>query len=196
MIALHDVGRDLTGDGVPDLVVEEFTGGMHCCTQAVVIGLGDALRVHGTINGADGDIVFGDLDHDSVPEVTVRDFRLAYWRDYDFADTQAPEVILRFQDGTYRAACDLMREPAPDSATLAAKARELRDDWDGGDPPADLFGYAVDLVYQGQADAAWRFLDLAWPASIPGKTEFVRDLRAELSNGPCWSEPPHPRPTT
>lgn len=196
MIRIHDIGRDITGDGVPDVVVETFTGGIHCCTQAVVLGLGDALRIHGTIDGADGDVEFEDLDRDGVLEARINDWRFAYWRDYPFAETQAPEVVLRFKDGGYRPACDLMREAAPDSTTLRARARELRDDWDDGDPPADLYGYAVDLVYQGHADLAWRFLDLAWPSGIPGEAEFVRDLRAQLSNSPCWSEPPSARPAT
>src|SRR5579864_4241233 len=28
------VGRNITGDGVPDLVVSEYTGGAHCCFLA------------------------------------------------------------------------------------------------------------------------------------------------------------------
>lgn len=195
-IQLHQIGRDITGDGVPDLVIEESTGGMHCCTQVVVLGLGDPLRVHGTIDGADGDVTFEDLDRDGIPEVRLQDWRFAYWRDYAFAETQAPEVILRFRDGAYRPACDLMRDDPPDAAALAAKARELRGDWESGDPPADLYGYAVDLVYAGHADLAWRFLDMAWPATIPGKAEFLRDLRSQLANSPCWSAPPAPRPAT
>lgn len=195
-IQLNQIGRDITGDGMPDLVIEEFTGGMHCCTQVVVLGLGDPLRVHGTIDGADGDVTFEDLDRDGIPEVRLQDWRFAYWRDYAFAETQAPEVILRFRDGAYRPACDLMRDDPPDAAALAAKTRELRGDWESGDPPADLYGYAVDLVYAGHADLAWRFLDMAWPATIPGKAEFLRDLRSQLANSPCWSAPPAPRPAT
>ena len=195
-IELDHIGRDITGDGVPDLVVTEFTGGMHCCTLVVVLGLGDSLRVHGTIDGADGEVEFEDLDRDGVVEARLQDWRFAYWRDYPFVETQAPEVILRFRNGSYGPACDLMRKAAPDSAALAARARELRDHWEDGDPPADLYGYAVDLVYQGHADLAWLFLDVAWPPGIPGKADFIRDLRAQLSDSPCWSEPPSPRRAT
>jgi hypothetical protein len=195
-MTLREIGRDLTGDGVPDLVVEEFSGGAHCCTVDVVLGLGESLEAHGTIDAEDGDVAFEDVDHDSIPEVRYPDFRLRYWRDYAFAETTAPDVILRFRDGAYRPACDLMRTPAPDAATLAKQARDLRGDWDSGDPPADLLGYVVELVYHGHADLAWQFLDTAWPAPIAGRTEFLRDLRAQLSHSPCWSEPPAPRPTT
>jgi hypothetical protein len=189
------LARDITGDDVPDVVVEQFSGGMHCCIQTTVLGLGAALQVHGTIYGGDGDVEFEDLDRDGAMEARVGDWRFAYWREYAFVETQVPEVILRFTPQGYRPACDLMATPPPDSAALSDKARELSDGWTAGDPPPELWGYAVELVYQGHARRAWRFLDLAWPPSIPGKHEFVRDLRSRLQGSPCWSEPPSERRT-
>lgn len=194
-IRLLHIGRDITGDGVPDVVVEQFSGGMHCCTQSTVLGLGPALHDYGTINGADGEVEFEDADGDGVLEARIGDWRFAYWREYAFVETQVPDVILHLTPEGYRPACDLMREPAPDSAALADKARELSDGWTTGDPPAELWGYAVELVYQGHAGLAWHFLDLAWPRTIPGRTEFERDLREQLQGSPCWSEPPKTRPS-
>jgi hypothetical protein len=187
---LELVGRDITGDHVPDAVVRTFSGGMHCCAQAIVLGLGTSLRRLGTIDGADGDIVFDDLDNDSIPEVKIGDFRFAYWRDYPFAETQVPDVVLAWRAGQYRPACDLMREDPPTPAMLTRKARELTAGWSEGDPPVGFWGYAVDLVYGGHPDIAWRFLDRAWPAAIPGKDEFTADLKEKLRGSPCWSPPP------
>ncbi len=191
---LEWIGRDVTGDHVPDVVVQVFSGGMHCCSQAIVLGLGPVLRRLGTIDGADGDIVFEDVDGDGIPEVKINDFRFAYWREYAFAETQAPDVILAWREGGYRPACDLMKEDPPGPATLARRTRELTQGWTTGDPPAALWGYAVDLIYGGQADLAWRFLDRAWPSSIDGKDEFLQELRERLRGSPCWSPPPPPRP--
>jgi hypothetical protein len=187
---LELVGRDLTGDRSPDVVVRQYSGGMHCCSQATVLGLGPTLVNYGTIDGADGDIEFDDIDNDGVMEAKVNDFRFAYWRDYAFVETQAPDVILRFRGGGYQPACDLMREDAPDNATLNRRARELTDGWNAGNPPAEFWGYAVDLIYGGQADLAWHWLDRAWPRAIGGKDEFLGDLRDKLRGSPCWS-PPH-----
>jgi len=188
-VRLEQVGRDLTGDHVPDVVIQQFSGGMHCCTQATVLGLGDTLRNLGTIEGADGDVTFEDVDGDGRYEAKVGDWRFAYWRDYPFSDTEVPDVVLRFRDGTWSAACDLMRENPPTERELQARARQLTTGWADGDPPADVYGYAVDLVYQGHPDLAWRFLDLAWPTRIGGKADFVRDLRERLQGSPCWSPP-------
>jgi len=190
----ESVGRDVTGDRVPDVVVYQFSGGMHCCTQASVLSLGTAFAIAGTIDGADGDVEFEDEDGDHVPEVKINDFRFAYWREYAFVETQAPEVILRYQPGGYRAACDLMREDAPDQASLDRRARELTDGWQDGDPPAEFWGYAVDLIYAGQAELAWRWLDRSWPSGIGGKAAFIAELKERLRGSPCWSPGPEAQP--
>jgi len=194
-IRLERVGSDITGDGVPDVIVQAFTGGLHCCTQAIILSLGDTLGDLGVIDGADGEIEFEDLDGDSLPEARIGDWRFAYWRDYAFVETVAPSVILKFQGDAFRPACDLMRDDPPDERTLRQRAAELSRGWVAGDPPPDLWGYAVDLVYAGNADAAWHFLDLAWPERVGGKTEFIYDLRDRLTDSPCWSPAPGQRPS-
>ncbi len=186
---LELTGKDITGSHVPEVVVQTFSGGMHCCSQATVLGLGPSLTQLGTIDGADGDIVFEDLDGDGVPEVKIGDFRFAYWRDYSFAETPVPDVILAWRQGAYRPACDLMRENAPSPATLTRKSHELTRGWANGDPPPGFWGYALDLIYQGHADLGLRFLGRSWPDSIPGKDDFVKDFTEHLRGSPCWSPP-------
>lgn len=47
--------RDLTGDGTPDLIVGQYSGGEHCCTAATVLELGkDTVKPIGRIDGIDG----------------------------------------------------------------------------------------------------------------------------------------------
>ena len=47
--------KSLTGNGVPDVVVGQYSGGDHCCTVATIIELGkEAVRVLGRIDGLDG----------------------------------------------------------------------------------------------------------------------------------------------
>ena len=47
--------KSLTGDGVPDAVIGQYSGGDHCCTVATIIELGpDAVKALGRIDGMDG----------------------------------------------------------------------------------------------------------------------------------------------
>ena len=47
--------KSLTGNGVPDVVVGQYSGGDHCCTVATIIELGkEAVAVLGRIDGLDG----------------------------------------------------------------------------------------------------------------------------------------------
>lgn len=183
-------GQDLTGDGQPDLMLIEFTGGLHCCTRATILGLGRTFKDYGTVDGADGEVTLEDVDRDGVPEIRVGDFRFAYWRDLPFSETPVPDLVLRFRGDGYEVACDLMREPPPDEATLRETARELGRSWQTGDPPAELWGAAVAMVYAGNPDQAWRLLEIAWPPGNAGREEFLRELRARLVDSACWRPAP------
>jgi hypothetical protein len=47
--------RDLTGKGLPDVIVGQYSGGAHCCTVATILELGkDAVTPIGSIDGIDG----------------------------------------------------------------------------------------------------------------------------------------------
>ena len=47
--------RDLTGHGVQDIIIGQYSGGTHCCTIATILELGnDAITTIGRIDGIDG----------------------------------------------------------------------------------------------------------------------------------------------
>jgi hypothetical protein len=54
--------RSLTGNGLPEVVVGQYSGGEHCCTVATIIELGkEGVAVLGRIDGLDG-LPFEGLD--------------------------------------------------------------------------------------------------------------------------------------
>jgi len=72
-------GADITGNGRPDVIVYEWTGGAHCSFIARVFELGDRCEKLATIDGVHGTPAFVDVDRDSVPEVVIYDWSFAYW---------------------------------------------------------------------------------------------------------------------
>jgi hypothetical protein len=109
------IGTDITGEGKPDGVVSEWTGGAHCCFIFHVFELGDVFREIAKINAQHSDgASFVDPHHDGHYEFEGNDWAFAYWKT-SFAESPAPRIILKYRDGRFRLALDLMERAAPSS---------------------------------------------------------------------------------
>lgn len=191
-----ETGEDLTGEGHPDVVVQAFTGGAHCCFSTVVYDLGETARkvLETPLSNCDG--IFEDLDDDGVFEYITCDDLFAYAY-CPYAFSPAVRVVLRY-DG------EKGYVPAsPEYASLyeqdIALDTELtgRDDtagWDGTKKCAVL-PLVLDYLYTARPQDAWDALvthyaeadrDLLWtevvsavtgsPLYAPGEAPV--DLRA------------------
>jgi hypothetical protein len=47
-------------------------------------------------------------------------------------------------------------------------------------------GRMLDLIYAGNAAAARRLYNLAWPSDRPGKAEFLTEFARQLNSGELW----------
>jgi hypothetical protein len=197
-VALVKMGTDITGDGQPDLVVSEWSGYANCCLTIHIFELGPTVRKLGSIDAEFGDsgphFVHPDKNSKTAGlAIQIHDWTFANWQ-ADFADSPAPTVFLRYRDDEYRVAPDLMRAQVLQPPGLAARADEVRNyapsakggGWPQADVSPQLWGTMLDLIYSGHADAAWKFLDAAWPAKMKGKEVFARDFRAQLAKSPYW----------
>lgn len=184
------VGRDITGRGVPNLVLSAWSGGAHCCYTYHILELGETVRQVAALEVSHaGQSHFEDPDNDGKLKLVTADFTFAYWK-ASFADSPAPPVILEYRDGLYRLAGRLMLKPAPDEERLAGLAKGVSEAeaWQRNDLPAALWKIMLDLIYTGNADAAFRFADRAWPEAVTGKEQFLADFRAQLMLSPYWVE--------
>ena len=98
---------DLDGDGEPEVIVDVFTGGAHCCFLAQVYSLqpGPARDLVPTYsrterNFADPGYALDDLNGDGVPEFASADGRFAYAIS-SFAGSGFPLQVLRFHNGGF-----------------------------------------------------------------------------------------------
>ena len=182
---------DKTGDGTPDIAVEYYSGGAHCCFEITFFELGDQVKQLKTI-GTDNDRMTaiarkpgGGLRFQFTEQA------FAYWN-INFAQSPMPVVTYEFnKSDDLIARFDLMRKPAMSLAKLkrdavAAKAKinlnpytspeENFNDWE-----EPFWGYMLDLIYSGREDQAWQYFDLVWPAKKKGKEKFLADFKEQLA---------------
>lgn len=182
-------GKDVTGDGLPDLVIESYSGGAHCCFTYFVFSLGEEFKKIAQIEGYDSQFEFADLDGDNVPDIRGRDMTFRYW-ETSFAESPAPVIILRYDGETYSLATTLMKQPYPSGSEYTRKFQEIKktEEWREGRVPPILWGYMLDLIYTGNGELAWKIIDTAWPKKRKGKKEFLTKFKEKLSEGPYWED--------
>ncbi|MBN1450961.1 MAG: hypothetical protein JW963_08105 [Anaerolineales bacterium] len=158
--ALHDLtGSDLNGDGYPDLVVETYSGGAHCCFGTQVFSLRPAvaaLILQKPETNAGG--YFEDLDADGIFEFITYDDSFAY-QYCPYAAGVTVKVIMAYNAGQDRYLPASPRFPeqyAEEIATHEGRAQyapgELGE-WDNTNICA-ILPLALDYLYAGQPDKA------------------------------------------
>jgi hypothetical protein len=185
-------GEDLTGNGLPDFIIRDDTGGSGCFGASWLIELDASQPRSGlTLIGMfDYCGRFEDVDGDGVVEFIAGDRTFAY-RWTSGADSPQPQVILRLREGLWVAALDLMRQPPLSEGEIDARLagfRNARPDWDGRF--AALLAVSLDLIYTGNADQAWRLLEQGWPVGEGKFTHggFAAQLRGALAESPFAAE--------
>jgi len=185
-------GKDINGNSIPDIVLTNYTGGAHCCFEMFIFELGKKFKQLVELSG-DNEPRLEDLDDDGIPEIIHSSSVFTYWH-VSFAGSYLPQYVLKFKDGSYRLAKELMKKPAPDDSSLRQVAANIKlDDTPWGasedffEDPA-LFARMLELIFAGNIDAAWKFLDYAWPETKPGKEKFKEDFIKQLSTFEYWDE--------
>jgi hypothetical protein len=192
-------GMDITGAGNPNAIVSEWSGGAHCCFTMHIFEIGNHFKEIARIEADHSDGAhFVDLDHDGFYEFEGNDWAFAYWG-ASFMDSPAPRIVLKYRDGRFRLAFDLMRKPRPSHEDLAKMAHDIRSD-SGWSPeatgdcdescgvPVALWKNMLDLMYGGHADLAWQLLDESWPARQNAKSAFVGHFCKQLSGSRYWRD--------
>jgi hypothetical protein len=198
-------GTDVTGEGHPDVVIETFTGGAHCCFSTLVYDLGPTLTqvLHTPESNCGGQ--FEDLDGDEVLEFVTCDDLFAY--SYcPYASSPAVQVILQYEaDQGYVPTSPRFAHLYAEAVALhtrmaeGASAGELGE-WDGTTKCA-LLPLMLDYLYTGQGDQAWAELDrlYTYPDKLLFWAEVVQAVNSSLlytvaGSPPAVSLPPYYMP--
>jgi hypothetical protein len=158
--AIHDLsGTDLNADGYPDLVVETFSGGAHCCFGTQVFSLrpsGAALILQKPESNAGG--YFEDPDADGVFEFITYDDSFAY-QYCPYAAGVTVKVVMAYDSGQDRYLPASPRYPEQYTEEIATNEQRALaapgelGEWDGSNICAVL-PLALDYLYMGQPDLA------------------------------------------
>jgi hypothetical protein len=195
---LLKMGRSITGDKQPNLVVSEYTGGGHCCFTFNVFQIGDTFKLLDSVDTRNGSVSdFKDVRGDGNVELVMYDWTFEYWNAC-FVESSAPMVILHYQNNKYRPDLELMRKPAPTQKELLQlvndmkplfASKKMRDDSNNNlKVPPQLWGKMLDLIYSGNMASAWKLWDLSWPAKHPNKAEFLKEFTKQLQTSPYYKD--------
>jgi subtilisin-like proprotein convertase family protein len=151
--------RDLEGDGEPEVLVDLFSGGAHCCWYTNAYRWSPSRARYLLSVGFWGDLPprLTDLDGDGRPEFRTGDDRFAYVFT-GFATSVFPIRIFRFDHGRFR---DVTRAFPPlvahDAAQLYALYRSERRK-PNGDVGGILPAWLADEYLLGRGPAGWPVL--------------------------------------
>jgi hypothetical protein len=173
-------GHDITGEGDPDLVLERYTGGAHCCFSVIVYNLGPTPTKVLETRESNCSGRFEDLDGDSVPEFITCDDLFAYVY-CPYAASPMVQVILRYEPGRgYVPAsphfAQLYAEVIVQHTGLAEGATaEGMGEWDQT-TKCGVLPLVLDYLYTGRADRAWEEFSrlYAYPDALLFWAEIVR----------------------
>jgi hypothetical protein len=182
-VGLHDAsGRDINGDGKPDLVIEGTTGG-HCCWTYVIVSPTPVRKLaqltnertldftdrngRMTISGQDGVFDFFQGSPSFSPRADVF--------------LQVDGTTLRDAAGEFRADYDRQIADARKKITPQAleKFRNLGALPDNAEVRAAILTVVLEYLYSGREQEAWKALAETWPESTRDKVKkLIIDTKA------------------
>jgi subtilisin-like proprotein convertase family protein len=181
--------RDLDGDGEPEVVVDFYWGGVHCCFYTDVYRYVPRLRTYRPTVGFWGNLSarLVDLGLDGRPEFRTADNRFAY-AFTSFAGSAFPLRILRFDHGRF---VDVTRRfPRLVRRDAAALYWSYRSALRGRDPDVRgiLAAWLADQYLLGRGPSGWGLLERAERRGQLGRSDdpwvsgkkYLRALRAFL----------------
>lgn len=195
------IGKNLTGDGKPNLVLRTYSGGANCCTDVHVFELGEQFRHVARFDARNAEgVSFEDLDKNGILTVSMAD-----WHYIDviapMIASPAPRITFRYRDGCYQLAPDLMKKPAPAKEELKKFAQEIRQlfeqaqkkpeeadkiltRWNQEYPVPQLWSKMLNLIYTGNENEALNLFEEAWPETFPGKQKALKRFNALVDGSP------------
>ncbi len=194
---LFHPGDDITGDGIPNLVVIYNGGGNSSFNQSCyVFSLGDQFHLIQCL--PEGKFV--DINQDGKLDCIAYQPGFTFWHACH-AGSPLPKIVYEYCDNEYLLAPALMYQPLSKEEEInkiieevkrrcaKAKKEKWRDAhcWHNEEVYLDssVWSYMLNLMFSGHPDEAYDFLDKIWPEGEKGKSYFIYDFEKPL-NETIW----------
>jgi len=178
-------GEDITGNGVPDLILTAYSGGAHCCYTFFIFEIEapgrfrEVAAIHASHGGR-----FEDVNADGAMDFVMADWTWAYALTC-FACLSPPEVVLLFTDGSFEIAPEFMLGPPP-AETPEQFAARMRSRSNGSElnDPVPLYDEMLKRIYAGHAESAWHLFNAVWKPEFGEREQARRHFCEVLSSSP------------
>lgn len=205
--------NDLFSRPYPGLIVGTFSGGANsCCTDYELFSLGgDKVTKLPSLEGRDVyRFTFGDFHGDGRHQQAIgNDMTFVYWN-APRPNSPTPGVVLDYSPSGWHLSSEDMRLasiPAEKIGQAIAICKTQQQASEKAYPPEEgefalkpcVWATMLNLIYAGQANEAWRFLDQVWPegkisdqqdeqGNRMDKAQFVRSFKSQLHESPYWHD--------
>ncbi len=159
---VHIVGKDITGDGIPDVLYEYAPRDY----QYTIFSLGKEFKTIGRFYFKEGfkDLQVIDLDGNGSKEIIGTD-KSYVCRWVACALSPAPKLTLEFIDGEYHLSGKFMKKQPPSKEEIQQKA----DVYNSNNPgpiiymlDSEALQYIFDLIYSGNKESAFEYNNLTF----------------------------------
>jgi hypothetical protein len=187
------VGEDITGNGVPKLVISYSYHATYCCGSAVIFELGKEFKKIAKIKGGSWGVGFKDINNDKFPELILTDNTYYGWHSGEAEiDYPNPPIIFGWNGTEYVLRPDLMRKAPPAMDELSKQAKLISDSSKWGDKydakkiPVALIQDSMKLMYKGNEELGWTFAKMAWSSKFPVDEAFFSEWKNKMAQNPVW----------
>ncbi len=187
-------GVDIDGTGYPNVIIEKYSGGAHCCFSTSVYDLGETLTPVDLPPSPGGNSPgeFEDLNGDGVFEFLTADDSFAYAY-CCFAGSPAVPVVLVYSPAVRRYVPASFKYPGLYCEAIARDAERARAasssadlGWDGTGK-CEVLPLVLDYLYSGDTAAAWEALAAYYP--WPDCEAFRAEIEAVVASSPYYAAP-------
>jgi hypothetical protein len=186
-------GTDVNGDGLPEVVIETYSGGAHCCfTNLIYTMSGSSIReiLHSVESNCGG--LLKDLNGDGIMEYDTCDDSFAYTY-CPFVASPAVRVVYAYDSskGVYAPATPKFANLFADQITQDTQRAQQGKPGDDGEfdntNKCSVLPVVLDYLYSGQTDQAWTALSQYY--TQPDAATFRADIEKTVFNSPRYVAP-------